>query len=153
MPANQQASLQGKRARNSSRPWTPPSLPGMPQNLQAAPGDGQVVLSWAAPVTGNPSSYTYTVSVDGVTYPGCTGIATQTCAVTGLTNGTAYDFAVTARNTVGEGPAATRNGIKPGQASVPAGATPVPTLGQWSVLLLGLALASLSAFRLRRRSH
>ncbi|RRD65101.1 YbhB/YbcL family Raf kinase inhibitor-like protein [Comamonadaceae bacterium OH2310_COT-174] len=153
VPANQQASLQGKRARNSSQPWTPPSLPGMPQNLQAAPGDGQVVLSWAVPITGHPSSYTYTVSVDGAAYPGCTGITARTCTVTGLINGTAYDFAVTASNTAGEGPAATRNGVQPGQASVPAGATPVPTLGQWSVLLLGLALASLSASWLRRRPH
>ncbi|WP_347486298.1 YbhB/YbcL family Raf kinase inhibitor-like protein [Vandammella animalimorsus] len=154
VPANQQASLQGKRARNSSQPWTPPSLPGMPQNLQAAPGDGQVVLSWAVPITGHPSSYTYTVSVDGAAYPGCTGITVRTCTVTGLINGTAYDFAVTASNTAGEGPAATRNGVQPGQAAAtPAGATPVPTLGQWSVLLLGLALASLSASWLRRRPH
>ncbi|MFW3172805.1 fibronectin type III domain-containing protein [Geodermatophilus sp. CPCC 206100] len=88
--------------------------PGAPTGVTAAPGDGQVTLSWtAAPSHGSPvTGYTVATTPGGATVstPGST-----TATVTGLTNGTSYDFTVTATNAVGTGP-----------ASQPATAVPQP---------------------------
>ena len=79
----------------TSSPSTPSNsvtpLPAPPSITNATGGDGQVTVTWSAanPV---PTSYTVTSSPGSMT---CT-TSSLTCAVTGLTNGTAYTFTVTA---------------------------------------------------------
>jgi hypothetical protein len=83
----------------------PPQLakPSIPTGLTATPQDGAVVLAWALnPVTEQVDGYqvyitapvdqTLELDVDATTY-----------TVTGLTNGTAYDFRVSAHNASGYG--------------------------------------------------
>ena len=95
-------------------------VPGKPGTLTAAAGDGSVTLSWSAPTTGGPvTSYDYEQTAGGVTAGWMPAVGTTTdgmtvtLTVTGLTNGTDYDFRVRARNTAG-----------PGDASNIASATP-----------------------------
>ena len=73
-----------------------PTPPAAPQNLVAAPLDGAVRLTWSA-VAGATEYNVYRggVVVMSVTVP--------TATVTGLVNGTAYTFRVTALSAVGEG--------------------------------------------------
>ncbi|WP_131780660.1 fibronectin type III domain-containing protein, partial [Legionella bozemanae] len=72
-----------------------------PSNVFAVPGNGQATISWTAPSntgTGTITGYTVTYGLtSGTTFTtvGCTAMApSSTCTVTGLTNGTAYTFAV-----------------------------------------------------------
>lgn len=94
-------------------PWsnvvagTPAGLPGAPA-VTATPGDGQVALSWTvpsnngSPLTGYAVRYRPVGSPTYAVWPfGGTGTAT---VVSGLTNGTNYEFAVAAVNAVGTGP-------------------------------------------------
>ncbi len=106
-----------------SDPVTPATAPGSPFITSAVAGNGLVTVSW------NPSSdtggapvlnYTVTASptVGGVARTCVTG--GNSCVVSGLTNGVAYTFTVTARNRVGTGSAS--------GSSVPATpAAPLPT--------------------------
>lgn len=105
-------------------PYLPP--PGAPTDLDAAAGNGKVILSWTAPapglwywiyyrdVTQNPNgAYTRT------TYPVTSGTS---FTLTYLTNGDTYEFYVTAINAGGQGPAsntveATPNVPPPGAPS------------------------------------
>jgi hypothetical protein len=76
------------------------TVPGPPTDVNAVPGDGQVEVSWNAPVdTGGIVITSYTASA----FPGgasCTS-ATTSCVITGLTNGDTYSITVTATNAVG----------------------------------------------------
>ncbi|HHV64346.1 MAG TPA: hypothetical protein GXX46_04645, partial [Peptococcaceae bacterium] len=90
-----------------------------PQDFTATPGDTEVTLSWAAPVSdGGAAIFRYEVSCDN----GSTWVTASTGSshtFTGLTNGTEYTFKVRALNLVGTGE----------EASVTAtpGAVPVST--------------------------
>jgi guanyl-specific ribonuclease Sa len=83
--------------------WEMPSAPGAPYAVSAAAGNKSATVTWedykdnGAPIT----SYTVTSSPGGKT---CTTSA-ATCTVTGLTNGKAYTFTVTATNGLGTSPA------------------------------------------------
>lgn len=84
-------------------PRTAPVEPGAPRNVSGIPGDSIVTVTWAAPESNGGASITqYTVT----TSPGTATCqtATTTCVVTGLANGTAYTFTVTATNSAGTGP-------------------------------------------------
>ncbi len=82
-----------------------PSAPSAPTGVS---GNGQVTISWLAPANnGVPiDSYTVTQSTS-LTGPftaasaSCTNINALTCTATGLTNGAAYYFVVSAHNSVG----------------------------------------------------
>ncbi len=71
-----------------------------PGALVAVAGNEQATLNWTAPTEpGNPiSGYTVTSSPGGYT---CTTSGELTCAVTGLTNGTAYTFSAVANSVSG----------------------------------------------------
>lgn len=79
---------------------TPKRVPDAPTGLVATYGPARATLTWTAPANnGGASISSYKV----VASPGgqfCTS-ATATCVLTGLTNGTAYTFTVTATNVVG----------------------------------------------------
>ena len=80
-------------------------VPGAPTSLTAAPGDAQVSLSWAAPDSDGGASirrYRHRHKLSSVSGWGSwTELPGTTATVTGLTNGSAYDFEVQAKNLVG----------------------------------------------------
>ncbi|TEX47786.1 MAG: hypothetical protein B7C54_01600, partial [Acidimicrobiales bacterium mtb01] len=92
---------------------TPYTTPDEPTGVSGTPGDGQVTVSWTAPVSNGGSAvtgYVVTVSSDG-SYASagagsCASAVSSTstsCTVTGLSNGTAYTFKVAAVNAAGTG--------------------------------------------------
>ena len=84
-------------------PADAPTVPGVPQNFTATPGDGQVALSWSAPASdGGSAILKYQVSKDNGTSWTDVGLNT-THTFTGLTNGTEYTFKVRAVNSIGNG--------------------------------------------------
>jgi poly(hydroxyalkanoate) depolymerase family esterase len=85
---------------NASLPgWPlPPNAPG---SLTAAPADGQVALSW--PTVALAATYNLKwAAQSGGPYTIITNIAGTSFNATGLTNGTAYYFVVSAQNLAGE---------------------------------------------------
>ena len=91
----------------------PIAIPNAPENLSAAPGDGQVALSWDKPSNdATIGSYTYEVSTDGgTTFAEIEGSSATTTAhtVMDLSNGTEYTLALRAVNATGNGLVATVN--------------------------------------------
>ena len=81
--------------------WT---VPGVPTGVTVTPGNKQATVSWTAPATGGSPITGYTVKVT----PGNKTVTTTTrsTTITGLTVGTKYTFAVTAKNIVGTSPSA-----------------------------------------------
>ena len=80
--------------------------PDAPTSVSAVAGDGQATVAWVAPGSdggGAITGYQVTASPGGLT---CTS-AELFCNVTGLANGVAYTFTVSAINVVGLGPAST----------------------------------------------
>jgi hypothetical protein len=76
------------------------TVPGPPTDVNAAPSDGQALVSWNAPLdTGGIVVEGYTATA----FPGgasCTSTTTS-CVITGLTNGETYSISVTATNAIG----------------------------------------------------
>jgi len=79
------------------------SVPKAPNSVLATTGNAQSTISFTTPDSNGSSitSYTVTSNPGNITTTG----ATSPLTITGLTNGTAYTFAVTATNSVGTGPA------------------------------------------------
>jgi fibronectin type 3 domain-containing protein len=102
----------------------PPTLPTAPQNLVAMPGNGQVTLTWSAPSSdgGSPITAYYIyrgLSSGSETYLTQVSGSTLAYTNTGLTNGVAYYYRVTAVNSVGEGPASNEVSATPSSATKP----------------------------------
>jgi hypothetical protein len=99
------------------------TAPGAPTSVVGTRGNGAVSVAFTAPASNggtNITGYTVTASPGGATQTG-TG---SPIVVTGLTNGTAYTFTVTATNSVGTGPAsAASTAVTP--ATVPGAPTAV----------------------------
>jgi endoglucanase len=80
----------------------PPAIPAAPTALTASAGNALVALAWNS--SSGATSYTVKrATVSGGPYANvATGIAVPSYTNTGLTNGTAYFFVVTAANSAGE---------------------------------------------------
>ena len=87
--------------------------PGAPTIGTASAGNAQATVSFTAPANNGGATitgYTATSSPGGLTG----SCASSPCTITGLTNGTAYTFTVTATNSAGTGaPSAASNSVTP----------------------------------------
>lgn len=116
-------------------PSTTPVAPAAPTGVTATAGDGTASVSWTAPNDGNSpiTSYTITPHAGSASLPPTvvSGNPPATKAtVSGLTDGTAYTFTVTATNSVGTSPAsAGSNQVTPTAPTPPTG-TPAPAFVQ-----------------------
>jgi hypothetical protein len=104
-----------------SNPVTPtaPRVPDAPTGVTAGAGNTQATVRWTAPADGGRtiSRYVVTPYAGGVAQAPTTvtgSPAATSGLVSGLTNGTAYTFTVTAVNSVGSGPeSAASNAVTP----------------------------------------
>ena len=96
-----------------------PTVPSAPTGVLATSGNTTATVSWTPPPNGNSplTAYTVTPYIGSVaqTATMVTGSPpAATATITGLTNGTAYTFTVTATNAIGTGPAsAASNPVTP----------------------------------------
>jgi Domain of unknown function (DUF1929)/Fibronectin type III domain/Glyoxal oxidase N-terminus len=106
-----------------------PTAPAAPTAVMAVAGNAQATVSWTAPSDGGSPITGYTVTP----YLGTTALAptsvdggTTSTTITGLTNGSAYTFTVSATNAIGTGsPSLASNAVTPSNT---------PT-GQWGSLM------------------
>ena len=85
------------------------TVPGAPENLLAAGGDGQVKLTWEAPEDDGGSEITdYQYRINGRNPWPSIGSTQTTHTLTGLVNGMEYVFEVRAVNRIGRGRASKR---------------------------------------------
>jgi fibronectin type 3 domain-containing protein len=136
----------GEGAPSGTASATTTGPPSAPLSLAAKGGNGQVSLSWAAPVSNGGSPVTgYIVYMSTSATSRGTALATvtgNTYTATGLANGTKYYFRVIAVNALGEGPASAQVAVSPGVVAPPPPAVSPP--GAPTALMAGAASAQVS---------
>jgi hypothetical protein len=119
-------------------------IPGAPIIGAATPGDTEATVSFTTPASNGGaaiSNYTATSSPGGLTG----SAASSPVTVTGLTNGVAYTFSVTATNAAGTGPAsAESNAVTPKAAQTISFANPGPQDAGTSPTLIATADSGLT---------
>ncbi|WP_410653772.1 fibronectin type III domain-containing protein [Amycolatopsis sp. cmx-4-54] len=100
----------------------PASPPGAPRSVGATPGDASASVKWGAAAANGAAVTGYRITwAGGEKTVGGRVLATS---ITGLANGTAYTFTVSALNRVGTGPGATSGPVTP-RASIKVPGAPV----------------------------
>jgi hypothetical protein len=103
---------------------SPPTTPSAPAAVVATAQNAAAALTWSAPNDGGSpiSTYTVTTYANSAVVSVKTVPATSTATtVTGLTNGTGYNFSVSATNGIGHGPESTlSNTVSPTAVVAPA---------------------------------
>ncbi|MBM2620477.1 fibronectin type III domain-containing protein [Actinoplanes sp. LDG1-06] len=87
------------------------SKPSAPRNVRAAAGNAEARVTWQSANDNNAAITRYVVVGAGRTFQ--VGADQRALTVTGLINGQTYQFAVSAVNKKGQGPARTSNAVKP----------------------------------------
>ena len=107
----------------SSSPSTPLTTPGSPTGLSATTANQTITLYWSAPSNNGGSPITG-YSVTGTNGASCVSSGATSCTMTGLANGTSYNFYVIATNAAGSSTnSVALNGIVP--LTVPSAPTSV----------------------------
>ncbi|MDB4882252.1 MAG: fibronectin type protein, partial [Gemmatimonadetes bacterium] len=118
----------GSGTASSPSSGTPRTVPGAPTSLAAVGGITNAALTWTAPVSdgGSPiTDYLVEYSTNGTTWSTFSHpLSTATAiTVTGLTNGTTYQFRVSAVNAAGTGLASATAAATPGTPGPPTAVT------------------------------
>jgi len=96
------------------------TVPSAPRDVMGSPGDGSIVVAWAAPLSdGGRGITSYRVISLQDSTKDCITSSGLSCTVRGLTNGRSYTFTVRATNSIGQGPASADS------KAVPAVALPI----------------------------
>jgi fibronectin type 3 domain-containing protein len=142
--------ISGNSNEDSATPVAPLPLPGAPSGLTAAPADGTIRLSWTA-ATGAASYNVYrgTTANGQAAMPLATGITGTSFNNSGLTNGTAYFYKVSAVNATGVGPRSNEATATPRPPlTAPTGLTATP--GNSQVTLAWTAVTNATSYNVYR---